>query len=365
LRQPPNALGGQARASDNKKHQAPRGGLLENALNAPTPLELDNFPSRERFDQTPLSTALPAFGRFCAAIARSFGASPLALASRGQRAWVDLSREALDAMADAGAPISPRFLKLIILDERRPVAWLDRALADHLERDATPQGCSGRSVTLYNVDSSTVTPERSIIGLGAGLPGGQRDWMDIEKTFGSKSFGAAFLIGHEAAHAILGRELWALIRQGCQSAGGALGAEAAAWAGAMQLNTSVGLCARQAASFTNLLEESIADAVGVWAASLMGCPDAAARCAVYRQKSALEYQTTPLIQRLPAQLASLNFEQLWSSIGDVFKKNGPMLAAEHRRGHHAQAAKRRKARSKPAAPVTPALEPTASLRHCF
>lgn len=284
------------------------------------------------FAGDPATHGLPAFGRLCALWASRLGAPRLLSASRAQKFWIPLASQTLRSMAQAGAPLASFRLELIVHDERFIFSKLDAWRSDDLEIFSKPNGCSGRAVARFQ--TADQRPSRSIIAIDAAKGEGLADWTNMRSIFGDDFWAGAFLVGHEAGHALEAAAGWPRAGAGARKSGGSLGADAAAWSQRLGVRRN-GAHFRQAASLAKFFEECVADATGAWAASLMGCPDPIGRILDYRQDAQMGYRTGGFLTLLPASLGSLSFSDLARGIDQAFDKAAPDLARQHAKDYQA------------------------------
>lgn len=224
-------------------------------------------------------------------------------------------------MRDAGAPLNG--VKFVAYDERPAMAWIDRSLADRLERFAEPK-ILGRGAALFEPSLSPHAGmfTRAIVGARLGARE-QEFWAEMMLAFGSDRAARAFLLGHEAGHAI-GHQ------KGKNAAAKALLegiahplAQSAARRGGEED------CPKMETALMHLIEEAMCDALGCWAAAKDGCTRAADRCLSIRrhEKSTDEYATGWLIEEIAAfeDLALFSFESLSKEIATIVAAKGESL----------------------------------------
>lgn len=294
---------------------------------------------------------LPAFGALCADFSARLGAPPEALASREQLSWIAASKRVFGLMREAGAPLDG--VGFVAYDDRAVMAWVDRCLADCLERFAEPSEL-GRGAAMFEplVSDKAGMFMRAIVGARSG-PKEHEFWSKMKSAFRSDRAGRAFLLGHEAGHAI-GHQ------KGKYAASKAL-LEAIDHPLAQSARKLVDNddCPEMEMALMFSIEEAVCDAIGCWAAAKDGCLRAPESCLAIRGKhNAIHaYATGWLIRGLPRgeDLALMSFMSLSAEISAITATKGGALCEAFI--SEAQAA----AASKVDEPVKEALSPLRKL----
>ena len=286
-------------------------------------------------DSASPSIVLPAFGSLCANIARKIGLPRHALASKAQRAWARQARATIDAMGQGGAPMER--LVFALYDDRAAMAWLDRKF-DGTGGDEQFSFCEPTEVgkAAFRFES-LLQPGgeplfhrvyESIVAVRLGEQ--DRDfWNDILKYFGNPSHAMAFVLGHEAAHAIFSNAHWEPIANALMECSTALGGSAGARVQEFALDLQPD-SAEPERLLAMAVEEAMCDAVGAWAAARAGCEGAFERASALRSslvgQSHRAYDTSWMLDELGPGAAGLDFKQLLGAIEKACQIHGPAVS---------------------------------------
>lgn len=265
----------------------------------------------------------------------------MAAASRTQRDWLDSAKSVFASMAAGGASMDR--IDFVAYDDRKLMARLDRAFDESWGAEAfsfaAPAILARASFRLVASVSAPGSEPRfhhvreSLVGVRQAC---QDDvfWRQVASAFGGDDgFARAFVLGHEAGHAILSNESWDFLQECLHATETPLGSSAAWLAIPFAMDRMEDSHARERA-LALAIEEGVCDAIGCWAAARMGCGDAAKSALALREElkssSIPAYDTAWMIgQLLPAgrRLEELRFDQLRDAIEALCRKCGAELAA--------------------------------------
>lgn len=162
---------------------------------APTGLDLGQTiaPEAARAQAT-----LPGFGAFCSRAAVRLGLESTALASAGQKPWLEAAKSIFAAMAAGGAPVGS--YRFVAHDERKAMAWMDSAFAV-FNRD--PIGHPKTMLTNREVRRTHADGSRSRWFAAGSLH--DKQWgaafEKLSSFFDKPAHARALGIGHEFGHA--------------------------------------------------------------------------------------------------------------------------------------------------------------------
>jgi hypothetical protein len=317
-------------------------------------------PGAERFAP---AASLPAFGRLCEKASRLAGAKPLALASRSQRLWIEAARAALAAMGENGADVA--WIEFQAPEERAVLRRLSDAISLTGDEGHRPPKDSPLASARCFFDAKIVWEGRPQHGQVLRLGHGRRErptrefWQEggrlarrdetlrgvifaraatesgrgfmrsLVRSFSSEAGARAFIVGHEAGHALSVKRGADWIVEALANARAGAGLEIRArellrecerWAQAW-VAFGVEPPSEGARTTISWLEESFCDAVGCWAAESAGHKGAAEAALAWRERGTNEsrekYKTGWILRRLAEKesLGLMRFEAL-----------GPLLA---------------------------------------
>lgn len=278
---------------------------------------------------------LPAFGALCSRLAVAAGLRPLAFASKAQRAWSAEAGRVFDSLAQGGARMSR--VIFVAYDERPAFAWLDRVLDGKLgspELVVFAPAILGRagfrfeSVTRANAPPKFTRVTEAVFGVRQGAPD-QVFWGQTVEAFGSEPHARAFVLGHEAGHALFSKERWKLIKTGLLAGRTELGQRAATLVESFAVDRGAKEHPGERA-LALAIEEAMCDALGCWAAARAGCSNAPQKAAALRSATAASshpvYRTNWMTENLPSDLERLRFGQLRQAMTRLCELHGPALA---------------------------------------
>jgi hypothetical protein len=284
---------------------------------------------------------LPAFGALCSRMAQKIGLAKDAFMSPGQRAWSASAKAAADALVSAGVRMDR--IGIVAFDERSAMAWMDRwrdsedprkrlqsIEPDHLGRSVIRHS----PVNIFSDDPSQQF-HHALIGLRQ-EPADHLLWKPMRAFFEKDEWARAFVIGHEIAHALFGKEHWDLVQRALVATGTDIGRQGASllpqihWGGS---RAPIPEQDAEALLFANAIEEAMCDVVGSWVAAQAGCPQAPLKAATLRSclrdQSSFEYDTAWMTQNiapLGADFEKLNYSHLRLIMVDICKIHGHALA---------------------------------------
>lgn len=301
---------------------------------APTGLDLDHdiLPEAARSQ-----ASLPAFGALCSRMARRLGLDPMALASAGQKPWLEAAKKTLGAMAAAGAPLGN--YHFVARDERGPMALMDAAFAS-LSGDALDPFDFPKTL-LINMERRRTHADgsRTRSFLAASLH--DKDWAPafevLASFFKDPAHARAHGIGHEFGHAWQSAMGHPMQRAASEGQPGPLAEALRARSERLSLWIPQSPEPGQSAAgsrLADIIEESVCDAIGCWAAQKTHGANVLRPVQLFRVATFAEngsrYATGWLLSRLeqlyPFSLPE-RFDQMVDAIESCVKEAAPILTA--------------------------------------
>lgn len=284
---------------------------------------------------SPVRSRLPAFGALCSRAASAAGLDPRAFASKRQRAWSASAERVFEALAGAGA----RFERVdfIAHDDRPAMRWLDRlldrALGSGTITFAEP-ALLATCVASYQVaqpaaGAPSIHAFLSAIISSRHTPWDDLFWLRARAAFGSDEAARAFVLGHEAGHALFAQDHLRPVKEALIATGSELGERSAAL-----LEASI--CQPQDQShphelaLADAVQEAMCDAIGCWSAARAGCPDAIERAIDLRSShpsASPAYRTAWMLEAIAPSIGAPLLSELREAVIRACALHGPALAS--------------------------------------